>query len=125
MAVDLVEYEDDPAATAAPRRRTGRARRWVAGGLVAVLVVCTLGLLANDEVRADSRFDRSHSALDLTRHRTAVVRSQLDSVRRELDSVDGQVSQNRVALARDTSQLQQALPAQKAVADCRHQTVVT
>jgi len=115
MSVDLLEHEDSPGVqTAGPRPR--RVRRWVAGVAVAVLVSGVLGLLANDEVRANTRFDRSHAALTLTRQRTAVVASELTVVRNQLHVVDGQVAQNHLALARDTTQLQGA---QQALADAR------
>jgi hypothetical protein len=116
MAVDLLEDEDGPAAAAAPPRRPVHVRRWVAAALALVLVAGTVALLAADEVRADTRFDRSHSALGLTRRHTAVVRMQLAAVRGELHAVDGQVAQDRVALARDAAQLRQV---QQTLSDAR------
>jgi len=116
MAVDLLEHEDGPGAAPAPGPRPRRTRAWLAGLAAVVLVVGALALLADDEVRANSRFDRSHAALTITRQHTAVVRSELAGAVGRLHVVDGQVSQDHVALTRDAAQLQAV---QQALADAR------
>ena len=116
MAVDLLDHEAGPGAPEGPRPPARRARRWVAGLAAFLVVAGVLGLVANDEVRANTRFDGSHAALPVTRQRTAAVRADLTTVRNGLHVVDGQVAQDRVALARDTTQLQQVV---QALADAR------
>jgi hypothetical protein len=102
MVVDLLGHEDSPGALAS----RPRAWRWVAGLAAVTLVAGVLGLLANDEVRANSRFDRSDASLTVVRQRIAVVRSELAVASSELHVVDGLVAQDHVALGRDTAQLQ-------------------
>jgi stage V sporulation protein SpoVS len=98
-------------------------RRRVAGVVAFALFAGALGYLTGNEVQAGTQFDRTHAALDSTRHHVAVTLAALATVRTGLDVVDGQVNQGHVALARDTTQLQGVQTALAgARADVSHQT---
>ncbi len=89
----------DPPAPRPPRRT------WIAVLVVLALVGTTVAFLAVDETRTNTRFDRTHQALDATRAQIAVVAGDLASVRHSLDGVNGQVAIDATALAADTSKL--------------------
>ncbi len=97
---------DDVPAPARPKvHRLSRA----AVALVSTVCVAMVGasiLIADNEARADTRFDQVHRSLDATRHQIALARADLATVRGDLDTVDGQLDQDAGALSQDTTQLQ-------------------
>ena len=59
---------DDDAADPPPPARARRT--WIVGLVILALVAATVGTLAVDETRTNTRFDRDHAALEATRART-------------------------------------------------------
>jgi len=105
----VVVDEHTPGDQAVGVRPHGSRRRWirvtaVCAGVVACAV--TLGLVTNDEITADTRFDQVHRTLDVTRSRLGIVRSDLATVRADLKAIDDQVGVDTTTLSQDVTQLQ-------------------
>ena len=105
-AADDVSVRDDgDVVTVGARPHGTRLRNWVVGLVAGVVFLAAVGWISVNEVRANTRFDRTHAALVTTRFHLSRVVAQLDAVRRALTVVDGQVAQDRQALGRDATQL--------------------
>lgn len=105
VAVD----EHTPGDLADGERPDRRRRRWVrVAALCAGVVACavTLGLVTNNEITANTRFDQAHRALDVTRGQLGLVHSDLGTVSADLRAVDRQVGMDTTTLSQDVSQLQ-------------------
>jgi uncharacterized protein HemX len=90
------------------RPRAGR-RRWMAVALLLLVAAAAIGVMAGNEVQANSRFDQAHRSLVATRAGTGVVDARLAAARADLATLDGQVSADSAVLAADTSTLDSAL----------------
>ena len=104
VAVDLLDAEPDRGVTDAPEGH--RPRRWATAALAVAVLAAAFGYLAGNEVQANTQFDQTHRSLTATRDRIETVSSQLTTVRHDLDALNGQVTVDSTALARDRSQLQ-------------------
>ncbi|MGD0392858.1 MAG: hypothetical protein ABSC41_09450 [Acidimicrobiales bacterium] len=121
MAVDLLDAEPDSGVTDAPGGH--RRRRWAIAALAVAVLAAAFGYLAGNEVQANTQFDQTHRSLAATQGRTHTVLSELSTVRRQLDALNGQVTVDSTALARDASQLQGVRKAlTDAQVDVVHQT---
>ena len=98
-----LDDDDDDAADPPPPARARRT--WIVGLVILALVAATVGTLAVDETRTNTRFDRDHAALEATRAQIAVAAGDLASVRHDLDTVNGQVAVDATALDNDTTKL--------------------
>ncbi len=109
MTTDLRDVEREhgiPSAlgTRPPKRR----RKWVIAALAFAVFAATLGYVTANELQANTDFDQTHSSLDVTRQHIDNVLADLVTVRHGLDVVNGQLSADSTALAKETSELQAA-----------------
>lgn len=86
-----------------------RWRRWVAGTLVLLAVAAAVGVMAGNEVQANTRFDRAHRALDSAHAQTVVVDAHLAAARADLAALNSQVAADSAVLTTDTAKLDGAL----------------
>lgn len=93
------------------RRNRFRRRTWIIGLLALAVVSTAIGYVASDERSANTRFDQTHQALNLTRRSIDKVVTTLGVTRHELVAVDGQVGDDTATLAKDSSQLKGAVTA--------------
>src|SRR5665213_1386371 len=90
-------------------RPDGSRRRWVRLAALCTAVIAsavTFGLVTDNEITANTRFDQAHQALDVTRAHLVLVRSSCASASAYLRAVDKQVGLHTATLSEDTSQLQ-------------------
>jgi len=90
-------------------RPDGSRRRWVRLAALCTAVIAsavTFGLVTDNEITANTRFDQAHQALDVTRAHLVLVRSSLATASADLRAVDKQVGLDTATLSEDTSQLQ-------------------
>ena len=97
---------------APPRDRPRpRGRRWLTGAVVFLVAVAAIGVMAGNEVQANTRFDQARRSLESVDARTSAVDSRLAAARADLATLDGQVSADSAVLAADTTTLDGALVA--------------
>jgi hypothetical protein len=96
-----------------PRRAPigSRRRRWIAGTLAVLVAAAAVGIMAGNEVQANSRFDQAHRRLDSLHARTVVVDARLVAARADLAALNNQVAADTAVLAADTAKLDSALAA--------------
>ena len=85
-----------------------RGRRWILALVGLLCVGVAVMLVAGNEVRTNSQFDRAHQSLDVTRLQINETSRDLASIRHDLDVTDGQVATATATLASDTSKLTDA-----------------
>jgi len=96
---------DDAQETPTPAGPKRSGRKWLLGAGAFVMFGLGVGFVARNEVQTNTKFDRTHDSLSLTRHQDETVLADLASVRQQLRVVDGQVRQSTTSLTSDTAQL--------------------
>jgi len=125
MALDALVLEQAPEVDDPSTRPPKRLRLWIALIFGIALVGSALGVVAHDEVRTNTQFDRTHRSLDLSRHHLRTTLASLATVRQELDGVDVQVFLTDRELAQDAADLKSAQATlATARSDVSHQTTV-
>jgi septal ring factor EnvC (AmiA/AmiB activator) len=95
-----------PVYVEAPPVGPSRRRGWGVF-LVVLVVLAAVGLVVDNEVQTDHRFDRTQQSLDTTRNQLDLARADLTQLRQDLHVVEGQVNRSQTALNIDFAQLLQ------------------
>jgi hypothetical protein len=101
--VEALEHPDTRRSDTPPKPT--RRYRWVFVALAAAVLVAALAMLADNEVRSNTRFDSVHRSLTLARHQREFVLAVLQFTRHELQTDLTLTTQSNASLADDAEQL--------------------
>ena len=101
--LDVERHNAIPGALGRPRPHY--RKRWIIGAFVFAVLAAAMGYVTGNERQANTEFDQTHYALDVTTHRIDTAMADLRTVRHELHIVNGQVSADSTALTKDTALL--------------------
>jgi hypothetical protein len=90
------------------RQRLTRRKRLILALVATALFASALGYLIDDQISEHERFDRAHTSLLITRHRTTNVVRNLAVLRHEVAVLMTQVASGTTTWSQDTAQLKSA-----------------
>jgi hypothetical protein len=107
---DTIDADRSPIGAEVPprRHRLGWRKRLILSLVGAAMFASTLGYLIDDQISVHERFDRAHTSLMITHHRTATVVRNLAVLRHDVAVLTAQVASGTTTWSLDTAQLKSA-----------------